>query len=98
MARHAPTAAEVVHSAITAEADAQQAAIAVEREVLKQAIAKLVNAHVKPVKRAFEVKLTINHAVMETAAGEQAALEVAIQVAQKIVEKWRAIQPKGAAQ
>ena len=67
---------------------------AAERQKLRESILKLVDANMKPVKNAFEVKLTIAREVFQTNIGEAAAVEIATALTHEIIRRHRALHDK----
>jgi hypothetical protein len=74
-----------------AQLDVVNAGLAEQRQQLRNAITELAAERIKTTHNLFEVKLTINRKAMETCVGEQAAIEIAMVVAKKIVEKHRSL-------
>lgn len=75
--------------AAQAQIDLINQQLATQRQQLRESIIALVAERVKVTHRNFEVKLTINRMAIETCVGEQAAVEIAIQVARQIVQQHR---------
>ena len=67
---------------------------AAERQKLRDSILKLVDASAKPVKNAFEVRLTISREVLQTHIGEAAAIEIATEITRQIIQRYRVLTDK----
>lgn len=76
-------------AAAEAQLDAVNQGLAAQRQALRESIAALVSERTKLRRNRFEVKLTIDRAAIESCVGEQAAVEIAIQLARRIVERHR---------
>lgn len=64
---------------------------ALQRQALRNAIENLCEVKMKPAKNVFEVKLVISRETLETCIGENAAVELAVAIAKKIIERHRAL-------
>jgi len=71
--------------------DAVNRGLAQQRQLLTESICALAKEKTKATSTVFEVKLTINRAALDTMVGEAAALEIAVVMARKIIERHRAL-------
>ena len=72
-------------AAAQAQLDQINLVLAGEREALRNSILALVAERTKTTKAAFEVKLTISRAALDTLIGDDAAVHIALAVAKRII-------------
>jgi hypothetical protein len=72
-------------AAAQAQLDRINLVLAGERQALRDSILMLVAERTKTTKLAFEVKLTINRAALDTLIGDDAAVHIALAVAKRII-------------
>ena len=81
-------------AAAQAQLDVVNTVMAGERQALRESILALVSERTKTTKQAFEVKLTINRAALETMIGDDAAVHIALAVAKRIIEQHNKLKEK----
>ena len=81
-------------AAAQAQLDRINLVLAGEREALRNSILALVSEKTKTTKLAFEVRLTINRAALDTLIGDDAAVHIALAVAKRIIAQHNKLKSK----
>ena len=61
-----------------------------KRAALRESLLALASAKLSRTRTCYEIKLTVNHAALDTCVGDEAAMDIAVALTKQLVAKHRA--------